>query len=58
MRRIGAISSNQKTQLQTDLSKCSYFSLQMDESNDMIDTSQLSIFIKMCFDDFSVKEEF
>ncbi|KAF0737720.1 general transcription factor II-I repeat domain-containing protein 2-like, partial [Aphis craccivora] len=58
MRRIGAISSNQKTQLQTDLSKCPYFSLQMDESNDMIDTSQLSIFIKMCFDDFSVKEEF
>ncbi|XP_022162363.1 general transcription factor II-I repeat domain-containing protein 2-like [Myzus persicae] len=58
MRRIGAISSNQKTQLQTDLSKCSYFSLQMDESNDMIDTAQLSIFIRMCFDDFSVKEEF
>lgn len=58
MRRIGAISSNQKTQLQTDLLKCSYFSLQMDESNDMIDTAQLSIFIKMCFDDFSVKEEF
>jgi len=58
MRCIGAISSNQKTQLQTDLSKCSYFSLQMDESNDMIDTVQLSIFIRMCFDDFSVKEEF
>ncbi|KAL4104036.1 hypothetical protein QTP88_019349 [Uroleucon formosanum] len=47
VRRIEAISSNQKTQLQTDLSKCSYFSLQMDESNDIIDTSQLSIFIRM-----------
>lgn len=56
MRRIEAISSNQKTQLQTDLSKCSYFSLQMDESNDIIDTSQLSIFIRMCFNDFSIKE--
>jgi len=31
----------------------------MDLSNDMINTSvQLSIFIRMCFDDFSVKEEF
>jgi len=24
----------------------------------MINTAQLSIFIRMCFDDFSVKEEF
>ncbi|KAE9521271.1 hypothetical protein AGLY_018334 [Aphis glycines] len=58
MRRIEAISSYQKTQQQTDLLKCSYFSLQMDEFNDMIDTAQISIFIRMCFDDFSVKEEF
>lgn len=48
MRRIGAISSNQKPQLQTDLSKFSYFSLQMDESNHMIDTAQLSIFSSKC----------
>lgn len=30
----------------------------MDKSNDMIDTAQLFIFIRICIDDFSVKEEF
>lgn len=30
----------------------------MDELNDMIDTARLSIFIRISFDDFSIKEGF
>lgn len=30
----------------------------MDDYNDIVDTAQLSIFIRLYFDDFSVKEEF
>ncbi|GFY36570.1 general transcription factor II-I repeat domain-containing protein 2 [Trichonephila clavipes] len=35
-----------------------FFSIQLDESIDAVDTAQLAISVKMVFDDFSTKEEF
>ncbi|GFV30957.1 uncharacterized protein TNCV_4013911 [Trichonephila clavipes] len=35
-----------------------FFSIQLDESTDSVDTAQLAISVKMVFDDFSTKEEF
>ncbi|GFW83814.1 general transcription factor II-I repeat domain-containing protein 2 [Trichonephila clavipes] len=35
-----------------------FFSIQLDESTDAVDTVQLEISVKMVFDDFSTKEEF
>lgn len=57
MRSVESISSDVVSQLKTDLDCCSYFSLQLDESTDTVDTAQLAIFITMVFDDFQVKEE-
>src|SRR5258705_7784483 len=51
------MSSDLFYQLKNDLQKCCYFSLQLDESTDVIDTSQLEIFVKMIFSDFTVKED-
>ncbi|XP_034956211.1 general transcription factor II-I repeat domain-containing protein 2 [Zootoca vivipara] len=56
-RRIEAISSDLEHQLQTDLHKCLWFSLQLDDSTYMIDTSQLIVIVRMVFGDLSVKEE-
>ncbi|XP_044306557.1 general transcription factor II-I repeat domain-containing protein 2-like isoform X2 [Varanus komodoensis] len=56
-RRIQCISSDLENQLQSDLQKCLWFSLQLDESTDMTDTSQLAIIVRMVFSDLSVKEE-
>ena len=44
-------------QLNKDIRECFFFSLQFDETTDMIDTSQLCIFIRMVFEDLSTKEE-
>ncbi|GFV25557.1 uncharacterized protein TNCV_778281 [Trichonephila clavipes] len=35
-----------------------FFSIQLDESTDAVDTAQLAISVKMVFNDFSTKEEF
>ncbi|XP_062998575.1 general transcription factor II-I repeat domain-containing protein 2-like [Elgaria multicarinata webbii] len=56
-RRIQSISSDLEHQLQSDLQKCLWFSLQLDESTDMTDTSQLAVIVRMIFSDLSVKEE-
>ncbi|XP_041858782.1 general transcription factor II-I repeat domain-containing protein 2A-like [Melanotaenia boesemani] len=45
-------------QLELDLNRCSWFSLQCDESVDSSDTAQLAVFTWMAFHDFSTKEEF
>lgn len=52
------IAAELETELRTDIEKCIFFSLQLDESTDLSDTSQLAITIKMVFNDFSTKEEF
>jgi len=58
IRRIEAIANNIESQLKKDIEKCIFFSLQLDESTDISDTSQLCVNIKMVFDNFSTKEEF
>ncbi|KFM77003.1 General transcription factor II-I repeat domain-containing protein 2, partial [Stegodyphus mimosarum] len=40
------------------MENCSFFSLQMDESADLTNISQLAICVKMVFSDFTTKEEF
>ncbi len=57
-RRDSLLSSDAMGQLQLDIERCTWFSLQCDESVDLSDTAQLAVFIRMVFDDFSTKEEF
>nr|XP_055065219.1 general transcription factor II-I repeat domain-containing protein 2A-like [Misgurnus anguillicaudatus] len=44
-------------QLKKDIDACECFSLQFDESTDMVDVAQLCVFIRMVFVDMSAKEE-
>ena len=44
-------------QVMKDLSHCEYFSLQFDESLDVMDTAQLVIFVRMAFPDSTTKED-
>ncbi|GFY30172.1 general transcription factor II-I repeat domain-containing protein 2 [Trichonephila clavipes] len=57
-RRIELIASNLEAKLANDVETCEFFSIQLDESTDAVDTAQLAILVKMVFDDFSTKEEF
>lgn len=50
------MSGNLTEQLDWDLARCGWFSIQCDESVDNSSTAQLMIFIRMVFDDFSTKE--
>jgi Domain of unknown function (DUF4371)/Spin-doc zinc-finger/hAT family C-terminal dimerisation region len=56
-RRMEAMSEDVTVQLQHDLNNCNCFSLQFDESTDAVDTAQLSVFVRMAFEDGSVKED-
>ncbi|KAJ8280743.1 hypothetical protein GJAV_G00058480 [Gymnothorax javanicus] len=56
-RRVSAMSGNLADQLDRDLAKCRWFSIQCDESVDSSSTAQLLVFIRMVFEDFSTKEE-
>lgn len=56
-RRVTAMSGNLTERLDRDLARCSWFSIQCDESVDNSSTAQLMIFIRIVFDDFSTKEE-
>ena len=44
-------------QLRKDIDVWKCFSLQFDESTDMVDVAQLCVFIRMVFEDMSAKEE-
>ena len=57
-RRIEDINKNVTRQLEDDIQSCRFFSLQFDESTDIVDTAELIVFIRMIFSDFSIKEEF
>ncbi|GFV51070.1 uncharacterized protein TNCV_4743471 [Trichonephila clavipes] len=57
-RRIELIESNLEAKLANDVETCEFFSIQLDESIDAVDTAQLAISVKMVFDDFFTKEEF
>ncbi|XP_035209965.1 general transcription factor II-I repeat domain-containing protein 2-like [Stegodyphus dumicola] len=50
------ISSDVTSQLTSDFYRCSSFSLQLDESTDIVDTTQLTVFVRMVFDNFEVRE--
>lgn len=51
------MSGNLADQLDCDLARCRWFSMQCDESVDSGSTAQLMVFFWMVFDDFSTKEE-
>ncbi|XP_035208869.1 zinc finger BED domain-containing protein 5-like [Stegodyphus dumicola] len=57
-RRIEVIAENLEAELANDMENCIFFSLQMDESADVTNISQLAICVKMVFSDFTTKEEF
>lgn len=46
-----------KTQLKTDLEICDWFSLQFEESIDILDTTQLAVMVRLVFSNFTVKED-
>ncbi|GFT83595.1 general transcription factor II-I repeat domain-containing protein 2 [Trichonephila clavipes] len=55
-RRIELIARNLEARLAYDVETCEFFSIQLDESTDAVDTTQLAISVRMVFDDFSTKE--
>ncbi|KAL7397457.1 hypothetical protein ABVT39_022401 [Epinephelus coioides] len=57
-RRIESLSEDMDRQVLKDLTNCEYFSLQFDESLDIMDTAQLVVFVKMVFPDSTTKEDF
>ncbi|KAL2097960.1 hypothetical protein ACEWY4_007167 [Coilia grayii] len=56
-RRVELLSEDVNQQVLKDLSRCEYFSLQLDESLDLTDTAQLVVFVRMVFEDFTTKED-
>lgn len=57
-RRVKSLSEDVHRQVLKDLSICTYFSLQFDESLDVMDTAQLVVFVRMAFQDATTKEDF
>uniref|UniRef100_H2ZD91 Uncharacterized protein n=1 Tax=Ciona savignyi TaxID=51511 RepID=H2ZD91_CIOSA len=57
-RRIDDLSENIEASLKDRISKCSAFSIALDESTDVSDTAQLVVFIRGVTDNFEVTEEF
>uniref|UniRef100_A0A6P7F3L2 General transcription factor II-I repeat domain-containing protein 2-like n=1 Tax=Diabrotica virgifera virgifera TaxID=50390 RepID=A0A6P7F3L2_DIAVI len=57
MRRVEVMSNDIFLQLRTDLDNCVYFSLELDESTDVVDTAQMAVFVRMVFSDFTIKED-
>lgn len=55
--RISDIDSSIETHLLSDLQKCRYFSIALDESCDVQDKPQLSIFVRFVSEDCIIKEE-
>jgi hypothetical protein len=56
-RRVEYMSDDSEQQMRQDLEICEFFSLQLDESTDVGDVSQLVVFIRMVFSDGNIKEE-
>ncbi|XP_061450843.1 general transcription factor II-I repeat domain-containing protein 2-like isoform X2 [Rhineura floridana] len=56
-RRIESISRDLEHQLQSDLQTCLWFALQLNESTDITDPSQMAVVVRMVFSDLSVIEE-
>jgi hypothetical protein len=56
-RRLECMSDNTEQQMRQDLEICEFSSLQLDESTDVNDVSQLLVFIRMVFNDGNIKEK-
>ena len=56
-RRCEGMALDVEEQLRKDIDFCECFSLQFDESTDMVDVAQLCVFIRIVFEDMSTKEE-
>ena len=57
MRRCEFMAEDLSEQLNKDIRECVFFSFRFNESSDVIDTSQLCVFIRMVLKDLSTKEE-
>uniref|UniRef100_A0A8C1R9U2 HAT C-terminal dimerisation domain-containing protein n=1 Tax=Cyprinus carpio TaxID=7962 RepID=A0A8C1R9U2_CYPCA len=57
-RRVELLSEDVNQQVLKDLSLCECYSLQFDESQDVTDTAQLMVFVRMAFKDSTTKEAF
>ena len=57
-RRVESLSEDVDRQVLKDLSRCEYFSLQFDESLDVMNTAQLVVFVRMAFQDSTTNEDF
>ena len=57
-RRVDDLSENIEVSLKDRISKCSAFSIVLDESTDLSDTAQLVVFMRGVTDNFQVTEEF
>ncbi|CAM4659072.1 unnamed protein product [Leuciscus chuanchicus] len=56
-RRCEGMAEDIEEQLRKDVEQCKCFSLQFDESTDVVDVAQLCVFIRMVFGDMGAKEE-
>ncbi|CAK6982894.1 zinc finger BED domain-containing protein 5-like isoform X1, partial [Scomber scombrus] len=56
-RRCEGMAEDVESQLKKDIDACDCFSLQFDESTDVVDVAQLCVFIRMVFEDMRAKEE-
>ena len=56
-RRCEGMAEDVESQLKKDIDACECFSLQFDESTDVVDVAQLCVFIRMVFEDMRAKEE-
>lgn len=56
-RRLEIMEMDVIQKLKHDINDCKYFSLQFDESTDIIDIAQLCIYIRMSFNDMTSKED-
>ena len=57
-RRIDDLSENIEVSLKNRISKCSAFSIALDESTNLSDTARLVVFMRGVTDNFQVTEEF
>lgn len=55
--RVEEISKNLFCQLQNDIYTCKSFSLQFDESTDILGCAQLCVFVRLVFGNFNIQEE-
>lgn len=56
-RRIDFMANDIESSLKTQLQKCVFYSLALDESTDMSDTAQLAVFVRGVSEDYTVIEE-